>query len=130
MHNIAVFRIAAQKIGHNFTKSFWEKPFVDVFNGIMNVLFRSRNTPEVISVVGTHIENQWFEKNLKLIRLPGSDGAKVTIIHEFAFIHLRIMWCLRLLASGFWQLTSGYCQLVLSKQKINFAIPLQSKYGR
>jgi len=43
VHNIAVFRISARK-SELLYKTLLGKAFVDVFNGIMDIFFRSRNS--------------------------------------------------------------------------------------
>src|SRR5690554_2135545 len=55
MHNQAVVFVISQIIRNNFTKSFREKPFVNIPDRVVNIFFGSRNASLAVAVVGSHL---------------------------------------------------------------------------
>ncbi len=51
-------------VGNNFTKRFGEKPFINVFNGVVNIFFSCGNTALCISFADLLAHNRGLLANI------------------------------------------------------------------
>jgi len=50
MHHGAVVRVAGQQIGDDFAESFGKEAFVEVSDGLVDILFVGRHAPAVVAI--------------------------------------------------------------------------------
>lgn len=65
MHNGAIARIARKGIRNNFAKRFWKQSFVQIFYGLVHILFAGGNTTLVIAIVTHFIWKSFDAKGAK-----------------------------------------------------------------